>query len=168
MSPAPIWAGSTTHTTPSDLVQLAAFCVGEETYAVDIMRVREVMRAVALTPVRQGPAAISGLLNLRGVLMPVMDLRQRFGLPPANNARRRIVVVIVAGRHVGLLVDGAIDVLRVQRKDLRPAPPMLGPQVAPFFSGACQVQQTTVLLLNLHHVLQTMPAALAQAPGDVP
>jgi purine-binding chemotaxis protein CheW len=145
---------NTTDAQKSGQVQLAAFRVGDETYAVDIMRVREVIRAQPLTPVREGRHNVDGILSLRGLIVPVVDLRRCFHLPAHVSNHRRILVVVAKGRHLGLLVDSMTEVVRVLRSDLRAAPPMLRQEMAPFFAGACQARTTTLLLLNLNYLLE--------------
>src|SRR5690242_10348609 len=96
-----------------EVVQLAAFVVGNEEYVVDILRVREIIRPQAITPVRRGPKFVEGVLNLRGEVIPVVDMRRRFGIPEADLPHRKVVIVWVEGRTVGLIVDSVTEVVRV-------------------------------------------------------
>lgn len=118
-------------------VELCAFRVGGEDYAVDVMRVREVLPPPPVTPVPRAPPFVEGVVHLRGEVIPVVDVRERFGLPIIPPTRRtRLLVVKVADRHLGLVVDEVREVLRLPRCALRPAP-LLGSTGPRFFVGAC-------------------------------
>ena len=147
------------------LVQMAAFCVGDEEYVIDIMRVREIIRPQALTPIRRGPPAIDGVLQLRGVSVPVMDMRRRLDLPPNNLASRRIMIVVVGERPVGLIVDRVTEVVRVTAESIQPAPDLLGPSMAPYFLGTCAYRDRILILLNLSTFIAGPAGAIA--PPDV-
>jgi purine-binding chemotaxis protein CheW len=120
------------------LVQLCTFRIGGEDYAVDIMRVREIIYPLPITPVPRAPAFIEGVVRLRGEVIPVLDVRKRLGVDARAETRKsRFLVVNVAGRRIGLVVDEVCEVLRLPRSEIRPAP-ALGPPGAPrFFLGAC-------------------------------
>jgi purine-binding chemotaxis protein CheW len=120
------------------LVQLCTFRIGGEDYAVDIMRVREIIHPLPITPVPRAPASVEGVVRLRGEVVPVLDVRKRLGLPASAPSRRtRFLVVNVGRRRVGLVVDEVCEVIRIPREEIRAAPP-LGPDGAPrFFLGVC-------------------------------
>lgn len=120
-----------------EVAELFTFRIGGEDYAVDIRRVREIIHPLPITPVPRAPAFVEGVVRLRGEVLPVVDVRKRFGLagqPPG--ARTKFLVVQVAGRRLALVVDQVADVLRVPRSEIRPAPAfaMPGPR---FFLGVC-------------------------------
>ncbi|HET7825425.1 MAG TPA: chemotaxis protein CheW [Anaeromyxobacter sp.] len=125
---------------PSDdaLVQLCTFRIGGEDYAVDIMRVHEIIPPRPITPVPRAPSFLEGVTRIRGEVLPVLDVRKRLGVAPAADARRaRFLVASVAGRRIALVVDEVCEVLRLPRRELRPAP-ALGDENAPrFFLGVC-------------------------------
>ncbi len=137
----------------NEVVQLAAFKVGEEEYVVDIMRVREIIRPVPVTPVRKGPRFVEGVINLRGTVIPVIDLRRRFDLPVVDSAERRIMIMSIEGRTIGVIVDAVTEVVRVPRGQIRPAPGLLEQDRAPFFLGVCQHRGRTLVLLNVKNVV---------------
>ena len=119
-------------------VQLCAFRVGGEDYALDIMRVREIVRPLPITPVPRAPTFVEGVFQLRGEVIPVVDVRKRFGLPVAPvGPRTRYLVVRVAGRRLALVVDEVCEVLRLRRADLRAAPDLVGRDAPRFFLGVC-------------------------------
>jgi purine-binding chemotaxis protein CheW len=119
-------------------VQLCTFRVSGEDFAVDIMRVREIIQPAPLTPVPEAPGHIAGVLRLRGEVVPVVDLHRRLGLPPGAPSRRaRYLVVKVAGRLLGLMVDEVCEVLRLDRGELRPAPAAIDSKGTRLFLGVC-------------------------------
>ncbi len=139
-----------------DLLQLAGFMVGEGTYGIDIMRIKEVLqsRPYPIRKVPHAPAIIEGVIELRGVVIPVIDLRKRFkvDIDPELDKINKLIIVSVRGRIVGLKVDRVIGELRVPAESVRPAPSMLsGIQGTPetFFSGVCKVGPDVVFVLHL-------------------
>jgi purine-binding chemotaxis protein CheW len=137
----------------TELVQLTAFCVGQEEYVIDIMRVREIIRPVPITRVRKGPRFVEGVINLRGEVIPIVDLRRRFELPAQESARRRIIILTIEGRVLGLIVDSVTEVVRAPRNTIRGAPGIFNPDQAPYFLGVCQYRGRTLLLLNVKNVV---------------
>jgi purine-binding chemotaxis protein CheW len=119
-------------------VQLCTFRVSGEDFAVDIMRVREVIPPAPLTSVPEAPRHVAGVFRLRGEVVPVVDLCRRLGLRPTEPTRRaKYVVVKVAGRLLGLMVDEVCEVLRLPREELRPAPPAIDATGLRLFLGVC-------------------------------
>ena len=147
-----------------DIVQLAAFRVGGEEYVLDIMRVREIIRPQHITPVHKGPRFVEGVLNLRGTVIPVIDLRRRFDLPSAPSAHlHKIIILVVDGRTLGLMVDAVTEVVRLPKSAIRSAPELLNAQQAPFFLGVCHYKGRTLILLNIKSVVASdAPIALPQ------
>jgi purine-binding chemotaxis protein CheW len=126
-------------------VQLCTFMVAGEDFAVDIMRVSEIIPPTPLTPVPEAPGFVAGVLRLRGEVVPVVDLRRRLGLPAGAPTRRaRYVVVKVAGRLLGLMVDEVCEVVRVHRDELRPVPPALDSKGRRLFLGVCDGERGVV------------------------
>jgi purine-binding chemotaxis protein CheW len=119
-------------------VQLCAFRIGGEDYAIDIMRVREIIHPLPITPVPRTPAFVEGVIRLRGEVLPVLDVRKRLGVPQVPLTRKsRFLVVNVAGRRIGLVVDEVCEVLRLPRSEIRPTPPLAEDGAPVFFLGAC-------------------------------
>lgn len=157
---------------PDELIELFTFRVDREDYAVDIRRVREILHPLPVTPVPRAPAFVEGVVRLRGDVLPVIDVRKRFHLPPAEpGGRRKFLVVAVGGRRLALIVDHVAEVLRVKRSEIRPAPAFAGPGPR-FFLGVCGGEGAAVsgrrpagvsrirLLLNVKALLET------EAPGE--
>lgn len=120
------------------LVQLCTFRIGGEDYAIDIMRVREIIHPLPITRVPRAPASVEGVIRLRGEVLPVLDVRKRLGLPEGPPSRRtRFLVVHVARRRIGLVVDEVCEVIRIPREEIRPAPPLGDARAPRFFLGVC-------------------------------
>jgi purine-binding chemotaxis protein CheW len=137
-------------------IQLACFRVGDQLYGLDILRIREIVRPQKLRPVPRAPAFIEGVMNLRGAVIPVVDLRRRFELaiPPADR-QTRIMISALSGRIVGLLVDEVAEVRRYGRKEIQPAPHFLSGRGAQFFLGVCRKDEDLILILDLEKLLST-------------
>lgn len=137
-------------------IQLACFRVGDQLYGLDILRIREIVRPQKLRPVPKSPAFIEGVMNLRGAVIPVVDLRRRFDLPvPPANRRTRIMISAHSGWIVGLLVDEVTEVRRYSRKEIQPAPHYLKGRGAEFFLGVCRCDEELILILDLEKLLST-------------
>lgn len=137
-------------------IQLACFKVGSESYALDIMRIKEIIRPQKLTPIPKAPSFIEGVINLRGEVIPVADMRKRFDQPiNQENRKNRIVVCSLAGRIIGLLVDEVTEVKRFSRKEISPSPQFIkGPQ-ADYFLGVARSDDELIMLIDLEKVLST-------------
>jgi purine-binding chemotaxis protein CheW len=122
----------------SERVELCTFRVAGEDYAVDIMRVREIINPLPVTPVPRAPSFIEGVIRLRSEVIPVVDVRKRFRLPPAAPTRKtRFLVVRIGGRRVALVVDEVTEVVRLARAEIRPAPSFSDAGTPRFFLGVC-------------------------------
>src|SRR5690348_1278092 len=112
--------------TAGDEQQLVVFQLGAELYGVEIARVHEIIRLQTVTRVPRAPAFVEGVINLRGKVIPVVDLRRRFGLPMAEHTRSsRIVVVEIGEQVVGVVVDAVSEVLRVNGATVEPPSPVV-------------------------------------------
>jgi purine-binding chemotaxis protein CheW len=142
--------------TPRQEVQLACFKVGAELYAIDIMRIKEIIRPQKLTPIPKAPSFIEGVINLRGAVIPVADMRKRFGQPISReNRKNRVVICSLAGKIIGLLVDEVTEVKRFGRKEISPSPQFIkGPQ-ADYFLGVARRDDELIMLIDLEKVLST-------------
>jgi purine-binding chemotaxis protein CheW len=150
------------------IVQMAAIRVGDEDYVIDIMRIREIINPLKVTPVHDDTGLIEGVINLRGVIIPVVDLRKRFGLPVAEDiSGTKIVIATVGAKVVGFRVDGVLEVIRIPRSQIRPPPQLKAEREPGLFLGVCQLEERLLLLLNLKKVLN--PAFFQSFDGgDVP
>lgn len=123
-------------------------------FAVSAGDVREILRAERIVRIPDAPAAVRGVITLRGRVLPVVDLRRRLGFPQTElGAKHRILVAAPAGRLVGLLVDGVDRLAQLDRSRLQPPPRQLDPGTAPFVLGAQPSGDRQLLLLDLARVL---------------
>lgn len=138
--------------------QMLTFTLGEETYGVDILRVQEIRGWTPVTRIPQTPPHILGVLNLRGSIVPIVDLRMRFMLPHAEYTPLTVIIVLSvessAGRRdFGVVVDGVSDVIDVATNDVKPAPE-LGDQVSTeFIEGLASVSGRMVMLLDIDRLI---------------
>ncbi len=149
---------------PDDL-HLVLFAVGEGHYAIDIMRIRQVLRPIVATPLPDAPPYIEGVVELRRAILPVVDLRRRFGLPAEERSRQGrllVVTLVVEGRKmvVALGVDRVIEPVRIPKSEHRPRP-SLGDNR--FFSGVVRHGGSIYLVLDLDAILTTVDE-IALAP----
>ncbi len=123
---------------PSPTVELCAFRVGDEEYVIDLRRIREIVQPVPVTAVPQAPEFVEGVIDLRGEVMPLVDVRRRLGLPPRPaGIRPKVLVVKVAGRVLGLLVDAVNEVVRIPRSAIGPSPVLVSSDGRRLFPGVC-------------------------------
>ncbi len=133
--------------------QLVVFSLANENYGVDITAVREIITFQKVTPIPKAPDYVEGIINLRGKVIPVIDLRLRLGLPaaPASNDTR-IMVVELSGRTVGCIVDGVREVLTVTREIVDP-PPAASLAKADYLEGIAKLPESLVILVNLERAI---------------
>ncbi|MCA1957941.1 MAG: chemotaxis protein CheW [Nitrospira sp.] len=134
--------------------QFLTFKLGEESYGVDILRVKEIKGYTAVTRIPNTPAYIKGVLNLRGTIVPIVELRTKFGMPTIEyTAFTVIILVVVRDKIMGLVVDSVSDVLNLDKKDIQP-PPRLGVKVdIQFISGIGKSGERLVALLDMDRLL---------------
>src|SRR4030088_1659713 len=137
----------------TDELQLVVFQLGAELYGVEIARVHEIIRLQAVTRVPHAPAFVEGVINLRGKVIPVVDLRRRFGLPLAEHTRAsRIVVVEIGDQVVGIVVDGVSEVLRINPALIEPPSPVVAGIDSEYLRGIARLPDRLVILLDLDRV----------------
>ena len=113
--------------TVGEVKQLISFTVGAEEYGLELLRVKEVIRMRQITWLPKAPSCVKGIINLRGDVIPIVDLRERFGLQSrSKTAMTRVIVVEVEGKPVGMVVDSASQVVRVPADQFDPPPPVAG------------------------------------------
>lgn len=138
-----------------DEIKLACLRVGSAFYALDIMGIREIVRPLPLVEVPRAPAYVDGVISLRKAVIPVVDLRRRFGVSILDEPRERIVICAVDRRIIGLLVDEVTEVATFARKDMQPAPYYMAGAESDFFPGVCRHNGKLLFLLNLRKILSS-------------
>ncbi|HZI13647.1 MAG TPA: chemotaxis protein CheW [Myxococcus sp.] len=153
--PRAVLDGDASATEADTQVQLCAFLVGAEEYVLDIMRVEEVLPLQRITPIPHAPSFVEGVLHLRGVILPVVDLRRRLlGQSSPDTPKSRLLVCRLGPRRVAVKVDRVAEVLRVRRGDIKPAPALVVAGRSPFVVGVCGPPDRLRLLLDLKALLR--------------
>lgn len=138
--------------------------LAQEEYAIDILAVREIRGWTPVTRIPQAPSYVLGVLNLRGAIVPVLDLRLRFGLAREEYTATTVTVVVtVANRLFGVVVDAVSDVLDVQSDQIRPVPDMGTAVDTEYLKGLTAVEERMVLLLDVDKLLQPQDAQMLEA-----
>lgn len=134
-------------------LQMAAFRVGPHECSLDIMTIKEIVNPLPITPVPRAPDFMEGVVELRGSIVPIVDLRKRFGIEAEDSPSKKYLVVSMDRRIVGLVVDSVTEVITVPRAELRPAPPMITGVEAQPISGMCRYGGRLILILDLNVLL---------------
>ncbi len=141
-------------TDANELRQFISFSVGDEEYGLELLRVKEVIRIREITWLPKAPTFVKGIINLRGDVIPIIDLRDKFGLPAKENtAMTRVIVVEVESRLMGMVVDSASQVVRIPADQIDPPPPVLGGFSQEFITGVGKMEDKLVILLNIDAIL---------------
>jgi purine-binding chemotaxis protein CheW len=149
--------------------QFITFTLGAEEYGIDIMVVREIKGWTDTTMIPNAPAHVRGVINLRGVIVPIFDLRARFGVGLTVPTAMHVVIIVAAGtRTVGLLVDTVSDIISVNPKAIRPVPEMGLPTEDQFLEGLVAIENRMVTLVSLAGLFGMTPdPAKRNFAGDV-
>ncbi len=134
-------------------VQLFAFTLDKQEYAIDLMRIEEILRVPEIVRDPGAPPFAGGVISLRGAVIPVVDLRKWLNLEPAG-IDSKCLICRVGRRHVGVLVDSVREAFRIRRSHLRPLPGMMVPGKIPWVIGVCGLPERPCLLLNLKAFLR--------------
>lgn len=136
--------------------QMVVFRLAGEFYAVDIHQVREIIRVPEITRVPRTPEFVEGVINLRGSVIPIIDLRKRFGMEAARaNDEQRIVVVELDDKTLGVIVDAVTEVLRIDRDKIEPPSPYIVSLDTQYITGIARLDERLVIMLDVDRVLST-------------
>ncbi|MEF2074776.1 chemotaxis protein CheW [Consotaella aegiceratis] len=134
--------------------ELVAFRIGEQEFCVDIMSVREIRGFAAATPLPHAPHYVNGVINLRGTVLPIVDLAARLGFGATQPTARSVTIVVaVGGQVVGLLVDGVSDILTVTDDLLQPTPDVSSDLARSFVQGVMAFEGRMISLIAVDNVL---------------
>ena len=140
--------GSITH------IQLACFSLGDRLFAVDIMRIREILVPQKLSPLPCDSDVLEGVVNLRGAVIPVMNMRKRFGLPVAGGAAAgKLLIVALASQLLALAVDDVMEVISIPVADIKPPIQMESGVGAEFLLGICLSGDRVFMILDIDSLL---------------
>ena len=142
--------------------ELIAFRIGEQEFCVDIMSVREIRGWTPATPIPRAPGFMKGVINLRGAVLPIIDLGARFGLRTSEPTARHVIMVAhIGGRMVGLLVDAVSDIIQLTDEALQPTPDIASDQVKSFVKGLFALDGRLISLIELEQIIPEVEAEAA-------
>ncbi len=134
--------------------QLVIFELANEVYGVDISRVQEIIRMTTITRLPRAPEFVEGVINLRGKVIPVVDLKKRFGLAEGDRTKASRIVVVDVGDHtIGMVVDAVSEVLRVHSSAVEPPSPVVTTIESDYIRGIAKLEGRLIILLDLDKVL---------------
>jgi purine-binding chemotaxis protein CheW len=152
-------------TAPTGSMQLVSFKLSDETYGIEITKIREIILVGEITRVPETPHYIKGLINLRSSVIPVIDLRARFALAESDLTQdSRIMVLNVGRRTIGIVVDSVNEVLRVSEDQISPAPPTVASLGNQYMTGLVRLDEQLLILLDVDRLFgEEATAAMDQA-----
>ena len=140
--------------TKGSLLQLITFRIGPEVFGVDILDIQEVNRMLEITRLPRAPEFIKGVINLRGKIIPVLDMRNRLHLEPKEPDRHtRIIIIEREDKLVGIIVDEVLEVLRVPADVVEPPPPFVAGIEATFMKGVGKLEDSLLILIDIDRLL---------------
>jgi purine-binding chemotaxis protein CheW len=146
----------------SEELQLVSFNIGSEEFGVDILKVQEINRMVEITRVPQAPHYVEGVINLRGKVIPIVDLRKRFNLEMKEyDKNTRIVVVDIEGSIMGMIVDAVSEVLRLPASTIEPPPDIVTGVNSDYIKGVAKLDNRLLIFLDLSKVIDFKELAAA-------
>ena len=142
--------------------QFLTFTLGQEEYGVEILKIQEIKGYTAVTPLPNAPPHVKGVINLRGTIVPIVDLRAKFALAAVECTKYTVIVVVqVGGQTVGFIVDAVSDVLTVAAGAIQPTPDCHGQVDTTYLTGLTQASEKLVVLLDIDKVLGEAAAKAA-------
>ena len=147
-----------------------SFHLGDEEYAIQVLKVREIVKMQHITSVPETPAEMKGVMNLRGKVIPVVDLRLRFGLPEKEYGQRTCIIVVELGRAavgpMGVIVDEVSEVISLQETDVQDTPDFGVGVETPYLLGMAKVRDRVKILLDIDEALATSVLSALTALGS--
>ena len=141
--------------------EFLSFVLGEAQYCIDILKVQEIRTYEAPTRIASTPAFIKGVINLRGNIVPIIDLRVKFGLAEQGiNTQTVVIVLNIAKRTVGVVVDGVSDVIAVSAADIKPAPELAGGLDTRFIQGLVTIGGQMMILVDIERLMTSRDMAI--------
>ena len=136
-------------------LQLVVFKLGGDSFGVEIQYIQEIIRTKNVTKVPKVKDYIEGIINLRGRIIPVIDLRKRFGIPSTSSIETRIIIVEIASLVVGMIVDGVSEVMRLSNQAIDPPSPLINSIESDFIRGVGKVDDRLIILVELLNILDS-------------
>ena len=138
----------------NSIKQVVGFKIGEEEYVIDILKVQEIIKPVDITPIPDSPEFIEGVINLRGMVIPIISLRKRFNFEEKeNNSETKIIVTKIDNHFIGFLVDSVTEVLRIPSNLIEPTPPLVSKIGSEFLAGVGKLEDRLVIFIDIDKIL---------------
>ncbi len=145
--------------------EFLTFSLGREQYGIDILKVQEIRSYEAVTSIANAPAFIKGVVNLRGTIVPIVDMRIKFNLGEADYTQFTVVIILnVAGRVIGMVVDSVSDVVALAAGEIRPAPDFSSTFDVGYITGLGTVDGRMLILLDIERLMSSTDLALVTKP----
>lgn len=152
-----------------EVVQVVSFKLGVEEYGVDISQVQEIIRMVEITHVPRAPRFMEGVINLRGQLIPIIDLRTRFGMSRIDATKStRIIVTEIGSKRVGIVVDSVSEVLNLPIENVEDAPEMIAGVGTEYIQGVGKMNERLIIMLDLTMVISGEEKQQLDQIGEAP
>lgn len=146
-----------TNATEQQFMKVIVFQLADKEYAIPVSHVQGIEKLMHITRVPKTPKFVKGVINLRGVVTPIIDLRDRFNLPISENVdTTRIIIVMLENMEVGFVVDSANDVLDISIESIEQQPEVVGSLEEEFISGVAKLDKRLLILLHLEKVLNPL------------
>jgi len=150
-----------TASSTAEVNQFLSFTLGAEEYGIDILKVQEIKGYSAITHIPNAPPHVKGVMNLRGTVVPVVDLRAKFSMEPVEYNKFTVIIVVMVGEKIaGLVVDAVSDVLNVAASEVRPAPDFGARCDTRFIKGVVSINDKLAVLLDIDKLLRDEDVAV--------
>ncbi|WP_031388746.1 chemotaxis protein CheW [Desulfonatronum thiodismutans] len=145
---------TTIHNAGNELLQLVTFNIGDEEFGVEILKVQEIIRMMGITRVPKAPDFVEGVINLRGKVIPIIDLRKRFGMASQDHDKNtRIIVLEINAVIIGFVVDSVSEVLRIPANTVEPPPAIISGIESEYIRGVGKLADRLLILLDMDSLL---------------
>ncbi len=136
--------------------EFLTFRLGQEEYGIEILKVQEIRGYDAITQIANAPEFIKGVINLRGIIVPIVDMRIKFYLNDVQYDQFTVVIILnVAGRVMGMVVDGVSDVITLQKEHMRPAPGLNSVIEAEYIMGLGTIDERMLILIDIEQLMSS-------------
>ncbi len=150
-----------------NLAQLVTFKVDNELYGLEILKIQEIVRLPDITRLPKAVSFIKGVINLRGNIVPVIDLREKFGLPAKRYSKMtRAIVVEISGKKIALIVDEVAQVLRIDSSEISEAPYLVSSIAKEFIKGVAKFEEQLVIILMIDKILSNSDVVELEKMGE--
>lgn len=149
--------------TPANPLEFLAFTLGKEEYGINIQTVQELRGYDAVTQIANAPDYLKGVINLRGIIVPIIDMRIKFGLgQPAYDQFTVVIILQISGRTIGMVVDSVSDVLTLTPEQIKPAPEMGASVATDYLLGLGTINDRMLILIDIHQLMQSSEIGLIE------